>query len=158
MSINRTAPMPRLAISLVLGCLAALPAFATPAPLPAWDQLSEAQREVLIAPTRERWNADPVRRAQLLERARRWQQLPPEQRRRAHHGMKHWERMSPEQRTHARALFRLMRPMDPAAREAFKAKWRTMTPAQKNAWIKAHPAPEAGDRGDTEGRREPGSR
>lgn len=147
MKTTRILPMWRLSRWLLIGCLFAAPALATEPPLPAWDQLSGAQRELLIAPTRERWNADPARRQQLLERARRWQQLPPEQRKRAHHGMKRWEHMSPEQRTHARALFRLMRPLDPAAREAFKAKWRAMTPEQREAWIQAHPEPRRDDQG-----------
>jgi hypothetical protein len=41
----------------------ALPA----APLPAWEQLSEAQRESLLAPLRDRWNsADAGQRQRML--------------------------------------------------------------------------------------------
>lgn len=130
----------------LLGYLAAATALAAPPELPAWDQLSDDQRELLIAPTRERWDANPARRQQLLERARHWQRLGPEQRKHAHHGVERWEHMSPDQRTHARALYRVMRPLDPAAREAFKARWRAMTPEQKNAWLEANPAPERGNR------------
>ena len=141
MTISRTFPL-RLCVWLLCGCLCAPPALAaTPEPLPAWDQLSEAQREQLIAPIRERWNADPAQRQQLLERARRWQQMPAEQRRRAHHGMKRWEHMTPEQRAQTRALYLQTRSMDPAAREAFKVKWRAMTPAQRKAWVEANPPP-----------------
>lgn len=146
MNTTRTHTMRRLLGWTLLGCLACATALAVPPPLPAWNQLSDEQRELLIAPTRERWNADPARREQLLERARHWQQLGPEQRKHAHRGMKRWEHMSPEQRTHARALYRVMGPLDPAAREAFKVKWRAMTPKQKDAWLEANPAPERGDR------------
>lgn len=146
MTTIRNRPMMRMPGWVLLGCLAAAPALAAPPPLPAWDQLSDDQREVLIAPTRERWNADPARRQELLERARHWQQLDPQQRKHAHHGMKRWEHMSPDQRTHARALYRAMRALDPDAREAFKARWRAMTPEQKNAWLEANPAPERGNR------------
>lgn len=146
MTSIRTPSTIRLLGWALLGCLAAAPALSAPPQLPEWDQLSDDQRELLIAPTRERWNADPSRREELLERARHWQQLRPEQRRHAHHGMKRWEHMSPDQRTHARALYRAMRSLDPDAREAFKARWRAMTPEQKNAWLQANPAPDGDDR------------
>src|SRR3546814_20337966 len=77
--------------------------------LPAWDQLTPTQREQLIAPTRERWNAEPAQRAELLERAQRWQQMSPEQRKHAHRGVKRWRHMSDEQRAEARALYARMR-------------------------------------------------
>ena len=61
---------------------------AAEAPLPAWDQLSAEQREALVAPLRERWNAAPAERARMLERARRWESMPPEERERARRGMR----------------------------------------------------------------------
>jgi len=135
----------RLSNWLLLGCLAAGPAFAatppTTSPLPAWDELSAEQREQLTAPIRERWNAEPAQRQRMLERAGRWQQMTPEERTRAHRGMKRWEHMSPEQRTQARALYGRMRTLAPAERAAFRAKWKAMTPEQKQAWLQANPAP-----------------
>lgn len=123
--------------------LAAAPAVASePQALPAWDQLSAEQREQLIAPTRERWNAEPEQRANLLERAQRWQQMTPEQRRHAHRGVKRWRHMSPEQRSEARALYARMRGLGEAERRALTGKWRAMTPEQRKAWVKANPAPE----------------
>lgn len=110
--------------------------------LPAWDQLTPAQRDLLIAPVRDRWNREPENRPQFIEFARRWQSMPPPQRERARHGMQRWEGMSPEQREQARALFHASRGMDKDARDAFFAKWRQMTPQQRADWIKAHPAPE----------------
>ena len=136
----------RLMLTLVL-LLA--PAFAmaqnkpvSPAPLPEWDQLSSAQRDVLIAPLRDRWNNSPDERARLYERARRWKTMPVDARQRAHHGMQRWERMSPEQRQHAKSLFHAMRDMDKSERKAFLEKWHAMTPQQRDEWVAAHPAPE----------------
>lgn len=145
MTIPRTRSRLRLSSWLLLACLAAGPASAaapaSTSPLPAWDELSAAQREQLVAPIRERWNAEPAQRQRMLERAERWQQMTPEQRTRAHRGMKRWEHMSPEQRTEARALYSRMRTLAPAERDAFKAKWKAMTPEQKKAWLQANPAP-----------------
>ncbi|MGQ4660076.1 DUF3106 domain-containing protein [Lysobacter sp. F6437] len=130
---------------MLLAALAISPCFALAAPqqaMPAWDELSAAQREQLIAPIRERWNSEPEQRPRLLERARRWQEMTPEQRRHAHRGVRRWQHMSPEQRTEARALYHRMRSLDDAGRKALKAEWRAMTPEQRNAWVTAHPAPE----------------
>ena len=115
---------------------------ATTPPLPEWNQLTSAQRDVLIAPLRDRWNSSPDERTRLYERARRWKSMPTDTRQRAHHGMQRWEKMSPEQRQHAQVLFHAMRDMDKAEREAFLSKWRAMTPQQRNDWVAAHPAPE----------------
>ncbi len=41
-------------------------------PLAKWEQLSQAQRDQLVAPLRERWNSEPARRQRMLEHARRW--------------------------------------------------------------------------------------
>lgn len=127
---------------LLIGGLAGGPALAAAplTPLPAWEQLSAVQREQLIAPIRERWNAEPAQRQPMLDRAQRWQQMTPEQRMRAHRGMKRWQHLSPEQRTQMRALYSRMRTLEPAEREAFKAKWRAMTPEQQKAWLEANPA------------------
>ncbi len=125
-------------------------------PLPAWDQLTPAQREELIAPLRERWNGNPDERARMLERARRWHAMPPEQRKRAHRGMHRWEHMDPvkraqmrilfertrdlprAQRREAAVLFRVMLPMSPEEREQLKQRWQKMTPEERKAWIREH--------------------
>ena len=136
--------MIRLAV-LVLALLPAL-AFAqqqsTTTQYPEWDQLSQAQRDAIIAPLRERWNANPGERATMVERANRWQAMPRDQRDRARHGMQRWEHMSPEKRNEARALYHAMRGMDKERREAFLSDWRKKSPQQKAEWLKAHPAPE----------------
>ncbi|GAB3386717.1 DUF3106 domain-containing protein [Lysobacter fragariae] len=126
---------------LLPALLCATPAFAqqpsaTPArSFPAWEQLSAAERNLLVAPVRERWNANPAARARMLEHARRWQLMTPDQRQKAHRGAKRWERMNPEQREHMRALFAKMRTMTPEQRRALREQWRAMTPEQKDAWM-----------------------
>ncbi|MGO4551650.1 DUF3106 domain-containing protein [Lysobacter sp. 2RAF19] len=130
---------------LVVVALLAMPAFAqqTPAPTPApaqWEQLSPAERDVLIAPIRDRWNnADADQRRRMLEHARRWTTMTPEQREAAHKGMRRWDHLSPDQRDQARELFERMRSMPPEERHALKEKWLDMTPEQRKAWLDAHP-------------------
>ena len=141
---------------LALSLLCSAPAFAQLAPAavakqaassparsyPAWEQLSAAEREMLVAPVRERWNSNPEARARMMEHAQRWQTMTPEQRQRAHRGMRRWGHMSPEQREQTRALFGEMRKLTPEQRQELRAKWKAMTPAEREAWIKAHPAPQ----------------
>ena len=140
----RSSTRPRHFGWMLLAALAISPCFALASPqqvMPAWDELSAAQREQLIAPIRERWNAEPGQRPRLLERAQRWQEMSPDQRRHAHRGVRRWQHMSPEQRTEARALYARMRNLDDAERKALKTKWRAMTAEQRKDWVKAHPAP-----------------
>lgn len=113
--------------------------------MPAWDQLTPAQRELLIAPVRDRWNREPEKRERFMEYAKRWKAMPQPQRERARHGMQRWEGMTPEQREQARALFHAVRGLDKDARGEFMEKWRQMTPQQRTDWVKAHPAPERRD-------------
>ncbi|MCL6620117.1 MAG: DUF3106 domain-containing protein [Thermomonas hydrothermalis] len=108
---------------------------------PEWDKLSPAQREVLLAPLRDRWNSNPDERARMFERAQRWQQMPAEQRQRAREGLRRWEQMPEDQRQQARALFHAVRGMDPQARRAFLQQWQQMTPQQRADWMRTHPAP-----------------
>nr|ACA34439.1 hypothetical protein [uncultured bacterium pTW3] len=136
----------RLGLLLALAAGTALAGDRTPPPqaaaaptLPAWEQLSPAQREVLIAPLRERWNANPGERARTYAHAQGWQSMTPEQRTRARHGLHRWERMDPERRTQMRALFGQMRSMTPEQRKALRERWHAMTPEQRRAWVQAHP-------------------
>ena len=136
-------------VLIVFGLLALWPAIAFAqatttgaTQYPEWDQLTQAQRDAIVAPLRERWNSNPAERARMFERAQRWKAMPGDQRDRARHGMQRWEHMSPEQRGEARALFHAMRGLDKDQRKAFLAQWRQKTPQQKADWLKAHPAPE----------------
>jgi hypothetical protein len=126
----------------LLALLLAAPVFAQQAApartLPAWEQLSAAERDALIAPVRERWNTEPAERARMLERAHRWQTMTPQQRQQLHRGARRWAHMSPEQREHTRALFREMRQMTPEQRQQLRAKWKSMTPEQRKAWMQEH--------------------
>lgn len=136
--------LPTLALSTLLALAWALPAVADTPP-PEWDQLDAAQRDVLVAPLRERWDGNPDARQKMLERAERWRELTPEQRRRAHHGMDRWKHMTPEQRENARALYSHMRSLDPQARGELRRQWKQMSPEQRRAWAQEHPAPARGD-------------
>ena len=108
---------------------------ASPNPLPAWEELSQAQRDELTAPIRDHWNRAPAERARMLERARRWHAMSPEQRTRAHRGMQRFERMDPERREHARAMFEKMRNLPEAERRDLRERLKKMTPAQRKAWL-----------------------
>lgn len=108
-------------------------------PLPAWEQLTPAQRDELIAPMRERWNRSPEDRQRMYDHAHRWRTMSPEQRREARKGMVRWEQMDPQRREQARALFDRMRDMSPDDRRALKERWREMTPEQRQKWIEANP-------------------
>lgn len=149
-----TAPVPALAQA------------ADAAALPAWEQLTQAQRDELVAPMRERWNANPDERARMLERARRWHAMPPEMRNRAHRGMKRWEHMDPAKRAEMQALFErtrdmprqqkretfalyhAMRKMTPEQREALKREWTAMTPEQRAQWMRDNAPPRWRKRGE----------
>ena len=98
-----------LALLLVPTARAQQQATQADAALPAWEQLSPAQREQLIGPLRERWNSQPQVRPRLLRNAQRWQQLSPEQRERAQRGLKRLEEMTPEQRKQAISNYQRMR-------------------------------------------------
>src|SRR3546814_10408043 len=78
-------------------------------PMPAWEQLTQAQRDAVIAPLRARWNDNPEKRGRMYRTAQRWQGMTPEQRERAHRGMKRRRNMDPEQREQAGAPFHKMR-------------------------------------------------
>ncbi|MGX5673880.1 DUF3106 domain-containing protein [Thermomonas sp. XSG] len=138
------APLLLLA-SLALAPTTALAQEAKADAMPAWDQLTPAQRELLIAPVRDRWNREPEKRERFMEYAKRWKAMPQPQRERARHGMQRWEGMTPEQREQARALFHAVRGLDKDARGEFMEKWRQMTPQQRTDWVKTHPAPERRD-------------
>jgi hypothetical protein len=106
--------------------------------LPDWDRLTPQQREVLIAPVRERWNSDPAQRPRMLEHAQRWKDMSPEQRKQARKGMRRFEHMNPQQREEARALFEQMKKLSPGQRKELREDWRRMTPEQRRAWVEKH--------------------
>ncbi|WP_129136564.1 DUF3106 domain-containing protein [Luteimonas sp. YGD11-2] len=106
----------------------------TPA-LPAWDQLDATQRDLLVQPVRDRWDASPEARQRMLRHAERWRQMTPEQRDRARQGMKRWEDMSPERRAEARVFYQHMRRLPEAEREALRTRWKTMSAEERQRWL-----------------------
>ncbi|MFC3715031.1 DUF3106 domain-containing protein [Luteimonas soli] len=144
----RAFPILALALAALMSCpvMAASPPPAetedAAAPLPAWEQLTQAQRDALIAPLRTRWNDNPDQRARMYEHAQRWQDMTPEQRKRAHRGMKRWKHMDPEQREQARALFQKMRGMSKEDRDELRRQWHAMTPEQRRQWVEQNPPAE----------------
>lgn len=111
--------------------------------MPTWDALTDAQREVLVAPIRERWNGDVSERNRMYGRAQRWQSMTPEQRRDAQRGMRRWDHMSPDQRDKARAKFDAFRDLPPEQQAAARAKFKAMTPEQRRAYVDRNAAPSA---------------
>lgn len=115
------------------------PAATTEAPLPTWEQLTPQQREILVAPLRDRWNQDPDNRHRMLNHAQRWSSMTPQQREQARRGMRRFEKMSPQQRQQTRALYQQMRKLDKSQREQLREQWKKMTPGQRQEWVKQHP-------------------
>lgn len=105
-------------------------------PPPQWEQLSPAQREMVIAVLRDRWNDNPRDRARMLKHAERWKTMTPEQRRKAHRGMHRWASMKPEERQRMRALYDESKGMSPQEREALRQKLQAMTPEQRREWLR----------------------
>ena len=147
--------MLRLALPLLLSL--ATPALAQQsAPPPGnWERLDAAQRELLLQPVRDRWNAaDPEQRQRMLDHARRWRDMPEGERDNARIGMKRFHRLSPEQQAQMRvlfaktrdmnrqqrretfALFHAMREMTASQRQALRDRWARMTPEQRKAWMR----------------------
>jgi len=109
--------------------------------LPDWERLSPAQREALVAPVRERWNAEPAQRARMLRHAQRWKALTPEQRLEARRGMHRFRDMTPQRRQEARALFEKMRALEPQEREDLRVRWQKMSPEERTQWMQRNPTP-----------------
>jgi len=127
--------VPLLVLLLALP-LAGLAQTAPPSALPAWDKLSPEQREALIAPVRERWNAAPDERARMLEHAQRWKAMSPEEREKARRGMRRFDNMPPEERERARVIFIQTRKMTPEQRTRFQERWEHMSPEQREQWLR----------------------
>src|SRR6476469_10651152 len=75
------------------------------ATLPDWDHLTPAQRDLLVAPMRERWNGNAQVRQRMWSHAERWRTMTPEQRSQARRGMERFQGMSPDERAQAREAF-----------------------------------------------------
>jgi hypothetical protein len=131
--MKKTIPLLTLSLGLLLFGQAMAQSAATP--LPEWDKLTPQQREILIAPMRDRWNSDADSRAHMYEHAQRWKSMTPEQRQQARRGMRRFEGMDPHQRQEARAIFLQMEKMTPEQRKQLQEKLKAMTTEQRRAWM-----------------------
>lgn len=127
---------------LVLAAAMSFTASAFAQSLPAWDQLTQAQRDTLSASVKQRWDSNPDHRAKMLEHAQKWAAMTPDQRKAAMEGRKKFRDMSPERRDAMRAVFyKAQSYSDTAQRKEFLDSIRKMTPEQRAAWVRANPAP-----------------
>lgn len=117
---------------------AAPPSTQRAAQAPEWERLTPAQRDAVMAVVRERWNANPGQRTQMLQHAERWQRMTPEQRLRAKAGQRRWEGMSPEQRKHARTKFEQRRNLPPEQRASLREQLKAMPKEQRREWMRTH--------------------
>lgn len=122
--------------ALLLLLFAPLAAAQNAPTLPAWEQLTPAQREQLIGPLRERWNSQPQTRQRMLRNAQRWQQLDPQQRQRAQRGLQRLRQMSPEQRQRAREMYQRMQALPDDQRKQLRQHLRQMSPEQRRQWLR----------------------
>ena len=131
-------------IALAIGLSFSASAFAQS--MPAWDQLSAAQRDALTASVKERWNNNPEHRAKMMEHAQKWASMTPDQRKAAMQGRKKFRQMSPERRDAMRAVYyKAQSYTDDAQRKTFLESIKKMTPEQRAAWVKANPVPAGAD-------------
>lgn len=105
-------------------------------PPPRWEQLTPAQREMIVAVMRDRWNDNPRERGRMLRHAERWKAMTPDQRRQAHQGMHRWADMKPEDRQRMRALYDESKRLSPQEREALRRKLQSMTPEERREWLR----------------------
>ena len=97
---------------LALALAAAAPVAFAAAPVAGtpWEALSAADREALVQPLRDRWErASPEQQQRMLDRARFWASLSPEQKRLARAGVERYRNASPEQRQRMREAWQQRR-------------------------------------------------
>lgn len=103
--------------------------------VPAWRELSAAQRADL-ADYAERWDRLPAsRRVAILERHARWQQASPETRQKIREGQRVFRRMSPAQREAMRRSMAVVRSLPPEEQRQLRQLWRSMSPRERGQWL-----------------------
>lgn len=106
--------------------------------VPAWNELSPAQREKL-ATMAEQWDTMPasrrVRALEHLERKARWEAMTPEEREKIREGARNFRDLPPELREKMRISMATMRGLPEDERKRLFAIWRGMDPAQRRAWL-----------------------
>src|SRR3546814_18258651 len=65
----------------------------TATPMPAWEQLTQEQRDAVLAPLRARWNDNPETRGRMYGHAQRCQAIPSDPRATAHRRKQRWRHM-----------------------------------------------------------------
>ena len=104
----------------------------------SWAELPPADRDALAAPTKERWErATPEQRRRMLDRARFWASLRPEQKQLARSGVERYRDSNAQQRTRLRDAWRRLQSLPPEQREALQRTWQDLSPRQRRAWLEA---------------------
>lgn len=89
---------------------------------PSWRALTPTQREAL-APMDGQWDILPVlQRNRLLETAKHYPKMTPEQKLRYHNRLKKWSQLTPGQREAARKRYRAFKKLPTKEREKIKLK------------------------------------
>jgi len=108
--------------------------------VPAWNELSDKQREQL-APLADQWDglsaSRRVRALERLERRERWESMTPEQREKLRKGARNFRDLPPELREKMRASMQAMRALPEDERRQLWEVWRSRTPEQRRAWLEA---------------------
>lgn len=103
--------------------------------VPAWDELSPAQRADLAA-FADRWDHLPAsRRVAILERHARWQQASPEDRQNMRKGERVFRRMTPAQREAMRRSMAVVRTLPADEQRSLRQRWRALTPKERGDWL-----------------------
>jgi hypothetical protein len=103
--------------------------------VPAWKQLSPAQRRDL-ARLADRWDTMPAsRRVAILERWQRWQSIPPEQRETLRRGERNFQSMPAPLRAQMRRSLAAVAELPPAEQRRLRATWRSLSPELRREWL-----------------------
>ena len=116
---------------------------------PAWNELSERDRQVL-APLASDWNnLDGPRKQKWLGLAERYPTLRPDQQQRIQTQMRDWSRLTPEQRNAARERYRSLKSLPPEKKDEVREKWQEYQnlPPDRKRELAARPPPPAGPPG-----------
>lgn len=100
----------------------------------SWEQLGEAEQQVL-KPYAERWDSfSPEQRQRLQKGARRWQGMDSEERTVARQRFERWQQMPAEQQQHIRERFQDYQALPPAQQQRIRQRmeaFRDMPEAQR---------------------------
>ena len=119
----------KLAIAIVLGLLANIPAYAAKQP---WSSLTPVQQEAL-APIAQEWGTmSEIQQKRLLATTRSYRQLSPKLKQRFQTRLTEWSKLTPEQRNRAREKYKAFHKIPKEKREQIK-RMVLKTEAEKRA-------------------------